>query len=120
MLSTFAAVHAGRPLPTEGPPVGLSGDVQRRVVDDEGRLEYEVLGAGELELNCLARKRGQVERLLAVTSCPVQVRVRGQGLQHRVTGVEDLDREPVELASRRGLGRVDVQPEAERGVSERG
>ena len=92
-------------------PPSLSGQlsVQRRVVDDERRLERGVLGAGEADRHRLARERRDVERLLACSPVALlRLRVRRQ------RGRARLDRQLVVRRRGGGLRGVDVQVERQR------
>ena len=92
-------------------------DVQRIVVDDEARLERDVLGSGEFQRDGLAGEAGQAEGVLGVAGVVVEVGVGRQRRKDSSARVEDLDLEGVERGARGRLGGVDVQPEARTSLS---
>src|SRR3984885_5543763 len=91
-----------------------SVDVQRVIVHYERGLQRGVLAAGELQGDLLADKAAQRVGVLRVAGDVVEVGEGGQRGQHRAGAVEHLDFQRVKGGGRGGLGRVDVQPAAER------
>src|ERR1700735_5681058 len=88
--------------------------VQRVIVESERGLPRGDLAAGELQGDLLADKAAQRVGVLRVARDVVEVGEGGQCGQHRAGAVEHLDFQRVKRGGRGGLGRVDVQPEAER------
>src|SRR6266436_4634232 len=91
-----------------------SVDVQRVIVHYERGLQRGVLATGELQRDRLAYKAAQRVGVLRVARDVVEVGESGQCGQYRAGAVEHLDFQRVKGGGRGGLGRVDVQPEAER------
>src|SRR5712691_5715780 len=82
------------------------------VVDDERRLEADVLGAGELQGDGLAGVAGQVVGVLGVPGGGVEVGEGRQRAENRAGAVQHLDLQRVVPGGRCRLRGVDVQPEA--------
>src|SRR5205823_4192740 len=88
--------------------------VEREVVNDERGLQRRVLGGRQENLDGLTLERRNVEGDLPVARGLVEIGVGRKRRENGVAGVAYLHLKTVEGGRRRGLRRVDVEPEGER------